>query len=132
MGEVTALAPLARRAGSPRAIRIDAWHREWGTWRAAAGRPETEHAGFHALRHFFATMLIANGAEPQDVQRALRHKSLSLTLETYVGVADAHQVERRDRRRAHGRAQEPRSKLRFTRGLPGDLGAYGTAGQGED
>lgn len=34
---------------------------------------------------FFAAVLITNGAGPQEVQRALRHKSLSLTLETYVG-----------------------------------------------
>ncbi|WP_432833551.1 tyrosine-type recombinase/integrase [Dactylosporangium sp. CA-092794] len=61
------------------------WSREFAKWREAAGWPNTEHAGFHALRHFFATVLITNGAEPQEVQRALRHKSLSLTLETYVG-----------------------------------------------
>ncbi|GAA3449223.1 tyrosine-type recombinase/integrase [Dactylosporangium matsuzakiense] len=61
------------------------WSRKWGKWREKAGWPNTEHAGFHALRHFFATVLITNGAEPQEVQRALRHKSLSLTPETYVG-----------------------------------------------
>jgi hypothetical protein len=39
---------------------------------------------FHSLRHFFATMLIAAGADPTEVQRALRHKLLRTTLETYV------------------------------------------------
>jgi hypothetical protein len=29
-------------------------------------------------------MLIAQNVEPQEVQRALRHKTLSITLETYV------------------------------------------------
>ncbi|MER7005226.1 site-specific integrase [Dactylosporangium sp. NPDC000555] len=78
-------APLlfTSRHGNPLTDRI--WSREWGKWREAAGWPNTEHAGFHALRHFFATVLITNGAEPQEVPRALRHKSLSLTLETYVG-----------------------------------------------
>ncbi|WP_433054214.1 tyrosine-type recombinase/integrase [Dactylosporangium sp. CS-033363] len=71
------------RHGNPLTDRI--WSREWGKWREAAGWPNIEHAGFHALRHFFATVLITNGAEPQEVQRALRHKSLSLTLGTYVG-----------------------------------------------
>lgn len=61
------------------------WSREWGKWRAEAGWPDTTHAGFHALRHFFATVLITNGAEPQDIQRAMRHKTLAMTLETYVG-----------------------------------------------
>lgn len=53
-----------------------------------------EHGGFHALRHFFATTLITNHAEPQDVQRLLRHKTLRITLETYV-----HWWPRRERRR---------------------------------
>lgn len=53
-----------------------------GTWR------------LHALRHFFATTLITNNAEPKDVQRALRHKSLQITLENYV-----HWWPRRERRR---------------------------------
>jgi integrase len=69
------------------------WSREWVGWRDAAGWPK-EHGGFHALRHFFATTLITNHAEPQDVQRLLRHKTLRITLETYV-----HWWPRRERRR---------------------------------
>ncbi len=59
------------------------WSREWVGWRDAAGWPK-EHGTFHALRHFFATTLITNHAEPQEVQRLLRHKTLRITLETYV------------------------------------------------
>jgi len=70
------------RHGNPITDRI--WSREWGKWRAAAGLPDVEHAGFHALRHFFATTLISQHVEPQEVQRALRHKTLTMTLETYV------------------------------------------------
>jgi integrase len=69
------------------------WSAEWVKWRRAAGWPE-EHGGFHALRHFFATTLITNHADPKDVQRALRHSTLSITLETYV-----HFWPRRERRR---------------------------------
>jgi integrase len=47
------------------------WSREWARWGDAAGWPK-EHGGFHALRHFFATTLITNHAEPQEVQRLLR------------------------------------------------------------
>jgi integrase len=67
---------------------------------AAAGPPggfpprRRRHGTFHALRHFFATTLITNHAEPQDVQRLLRHKTLRITLETYV-----HWWPRRERRR---------------------------------
>ncbi|MGN9764072.1 tyrosine-type recombinase/integrase [Micromonospora sp. SD12] len=46
----------------------------------------------HALRHFFATTLITNHVEPQEVQRLLRHRTLRITLETYV-----HWLPKRDR-----------------------------------
>ncbi|NJC68820.1 site-specific integrase [Planosporangium thailandense] len=59
------------------------WSREWDKWRDTTGWPK-EHGTFHALRHFFATTLITNDAEPQEVQRLLRHKTLRITLETYV------------------------------------------------
>jgi integrase len=52
-------------------------------WRDLAGWPK-EHGGFHALRHFFATTLISNNAEPTDVRRTIRHETLQITLETYV------------------------------------------------
>ncbi|MEQ4300556.1 tyrosine-type recombinase/integrase [Plantactinospora sp. B6F1] len=51
---------------------------------AGRGRLAEGIRGFHALRHFFATTLITNHAEPQEVQRLLRHKTLRITLETYV------------------------------------------------
>lgn len=41
------------------------WSREWSKWRQAAGWP-TKHGTFHALRHFFATTLITNNAEPPE------------------------------------------------------------------
>ncbi|WP_279433226.1 tyrosine-type recombinase/integrase [Micromonospora sp. KC213] len=51
-------------------------------WRKAAGWPD--EGTFHSLRHYFATRLITSGADPSDVQNALRHSSLRITLETYV------------------------------------------------
>ncbi|WP_328367540.1 tyrosine-type recombinase/integrase [Micromonospora zamorensis] len=52
------------------------------TWRDAAGWPD--EGTFHSLRHYFATRLITSGADPTDVQNALRHSSPGITLETYV------------------------------------------------
>jgi integrase len=69
------------------------WSWEWVKWRERAGWPK-EHDGFHALRHFLATTLITNHADPKEVQRALRHSTLQITLETYV-----HFWPRRERRR---------------------------------
>ena len=77
--------------GNPFTDRV--WSREWAGWRDAAGWPK-EHGTFHALRHFYATTLITNHAEPQEVQRLLRHKTLRITLETYV-----HWWPKRDRPR---------------------------------
>jgi integrase len=54
----------------------------WQLWRKAAGWPR--EGTFHSLRHYFATALITAGADPTDVQKALRHSNLRITLETYV------------------------------------------------
>jgi integrase len=67
---------------SGRPIHDQAWSKLWAIWRRAAGWPNT--GTFHSLRHFYATSMITAGADPTDVQRALRHSSLGITLETYV------------------------------------------------
>ena len=68
------------------------WAELWAGWREAAGWPKD--GTFHSLRHFFATTLMSNGFEPQDVQKALRHANLRITLETYV-----HWLPKKDRPR---------------------------------
>jgi integrase len=45
------------------------------------GLPET--FTFHDLRHYFASMLIASGADIKTVQARLRHASATTTLDTY-------------------------------------------------
>ncbi|WP_244295191.1 tyrosine-type recombinase/integrase [Micromonospora orduensis] len=61
----------------------------------ASGPGWPKEGTFHSLRHFFATTLMSNGAEPQKVQKALRHANLRITLETYV-----HWLPKKDRRAA--------------------------------
>lgn len=68
------------------------WSELWADWREAAGWPK--EGTFHSLRHFFATTLMSNGVEPQEVQKALRHANLRITLETYV-----HWLPKKDRPR---------------------------------
>jgi integrase len=71
------------------------WSGEWVKWRTKAGWPtDPKQAGFHALRHWFATTLIANGVDAKEVQRALRHAQLQTTLSVYV-----HFWPRQDRKR---------------------------------
>jgi len=49
--------------------------------RAAAGMPDGFR--FHDLRHYFASLLIASGADVKAVQVRLRHASATTTLDTY-------------------------------------------------
>jgi integrase len=68
------------------------WSEMWADWRDAAGWPE--EGTFHSLRHFCATTLLSNGCEPQDVQKALRHANVRITLEIY-----SHWLPKKDRPR---------------------------------
>lgn len=43
-------------------------------------------SGLHLLRHYFATLLIFNGANVKTVQMALGHATPTITLNTYVGL----------------------------------------------
>lgn len=50
-------------------------------------RPD-DRARFHDLRHYFASMLIAQGANVIEVQHRMRHKRASITLDTYAHLME--------------------------------------------
>ncbi|HZE38213.1 MAG TPA: site-specific integrase [Stackebrandtia sp.] len=69
------------------------WSQYWAPTRDAAGIPKG--VGLHCLRHYFATLLIHNGASVKAVQLALGHATPTITLDTYVGEwPEAHEKTR--------------------------------------
>ncbi len=55
----------------------------WQIQRLHRGVRPDERARFHDLRHYFASMLIAQGASIIEVQHRMRHKKASITLDVY-------------------------------------------------
>jgi integrase len=54
-------------------------------WRRAVRRADLPAGfGLHGLKHYFATLLIHNGASVKTVQLALGHSSPMITLNTYA------------------------------------------------
>lgn len=54
-------------------------------WRTAVRRTDLPPGfGLHGLRHYFATLLIHNGASVKTVQLALGHSKPTITLNTYA------------------------------------------------
>jgi integrase len=78
-------APEPRRSrSSPRLLGVPPWTLD-RTFRAVRGRVPGLPEGFrfHDLRHYFASLLIASGADVKTVQSRLRHASASTTLDVY-------------------------------------------------
>ena len=67
-----------------------------------------ESVALHSTRHSFATELIRNGADPKSVQSLLGHRSLDMTMRTYVKV-NAEQKH------------ETIKKLSFSAAMPAEL-----------
>ncbi|MFN2488343.1 MAG: tyrosine-type recombinase/integrase [Actinomycetota bacterium] len=52
-------------------------------WLPAVKRAGLEPLRFHDLRHTCASILIAQGAHPKEIQARLRHASITTTLDNY-------------------------------------------------
>ncbi len=60
------------------------WSHSWAPVARSVGLPSG--TGYHALRHYFATLLVFSGASVKTVQMALGHSTPTITLNTYVGL----------------------------------------------
>jgi integrase len=91
-GRVEALANIHTRAWKPLQVAADVV--EVGK----AGQKVPRYT-FHALRHFRASLLIADGANPKEVQAELGHATIAVTMDTYATLFrdDAAELERRER-----------------------------------
>lgn len=75
---------LSTREGNPISIRyLDRMCRKI---EVAAGLPEEQVYGMHALRHTFATTLFANGVDIKTISELLGHSDITVTYNTYVHV----------------------------------------------
>jgi integrase len=77
-------AQVARWPGATILRQVTPWTIEWEICKARAkidGLPEGFR--FHDLRHYYASLLIASGADVKVVQHRLRHASAKATLDTY-------------------------------------------------
>ncbi len=58
--------------------------RSWRKAVAEAGLPATLR--FHDLRHTFASLMVAEGAHPKELQELMGHSSITVTLDRYGHV----------------------------------------------
>ena len=62
----------------------------------------------HDLRHFHATLMLQEGANPKIVQERLGHSSFAITIDTYSHVVPGLQEQAaKDFASAMGRAKRP-------------------------
>ena len=75
---------LATKDGNPISLRyLDRMCRKI---EVAAGLPDDQIYGMHALRHTFATTLFANGVDIKTISELLGHSDITITYNTYVHV----------------------------------------------
>jgi integrase len=55
---------------------------------------------FHSLRHFYASMLIDDGANPKEVQAAMGHSSIQITYDLYGKLFKDDEADRRRKERS--------------------------------
>jgi integrase len=68
-----------------RVIEQNSWNQAaWHKARKAAGIPAGRDAGFHQLRHYYASSLVSDGVDIVSVSDALGHHSAAFTLATYA------------------------------------------------
>lgn len=63
-------------------------------WAVVLEKAKVEHFGIHGLRHFYASQLVAGGENLKEIQEALGHAQVELTLNVYGHLFDEDNVKR--------------------------------------
>jgi integrase len=103
------------------AVHRNGFNAAWRQARMAAGVPNVRQNGLHALRHYYASVLLAGGVDIEALSVYLGHHDPSFTLRTYAHLRPA----------AEARALRA-IEAAFAADLPGADGpetAQGTGGQ---
>jgi integrase len=69
-------------------------------WMPVLKAARIRHFNFHTLRHFHASMLIASGANPKEVQVEMGHASIQITYDLYGHKFTDEDAEKRGRERS--------------------------------
>jgi integrase len=69
---------------------------QWAAALAKAGAPGGRENGCHALRHYFASVVLGGGASIRDLADWLGHEDPGFTLRTYVHLLPASETRMRD------------------------------------
>jgi len=54
---------------------------------------DIESTGMHTLRHTFASMLFAKGADVKEVSELLGHANVQITYDTYIHLIPEHKAK---------------------------------------
>ena len=83
--------------GNPESL-PNIFNRAWVPVQIAALRKAK--CNFHGLRHFRASLLIADGANPKDIQTEMGHASIAITYDLYGHLFQDDDADKRRSERA--------------------------------
>lgn len=63
----------------------------WVAARRRVGIPDGRNNGPHAMRHYCASVALANGASLKDLQMLLGHQKLTTTAKYYIHLTEGHE-----------------------------------------
>jgi integrase len=92
-------------------------------WVPIPTKAELARVRFHDLRHFFASMLIAQGESPAYVRDQMGHSSIQVTFDTYGHLFPQARQEATDRYEEAMQKARPKRSQQPAEDVPGPIGS---------